>query len=115
MARITTQERSQYKVLKELGWTISGIARHYGRTRNDVKTENDSNAEAVSEKRGRGRKRKSSMKEDEKIAKKYKTTWRTKGYGRRQMEQDLKKNPIVGVPQVSGKTIYRRLQEKAGK
>jgi DDE superfamily endonuclease len=120
MARISKQERSQYKVLKELGWTISGIARHYGRTRNDVKlwlqrTDSDSNNEAVSEKRGRGRKRKSSMKDDERIVKRYKAAWRPFGYGRRRIQQDLQKNPIGGVPQVSGNTVYRRLQEKAGK
>lgn len=119
MGRIPTQERSQYKVLQRQGWSTRAIARHYHRARQSVqrwldRTENDPSDTAIIDRKRPGRKRKTTAKQDDLVAKRYRQTWRKKDYSRRNIGRELRNKPIAGVPQISGDTVYRRLKEKAG-
>jgi hypothetical protein len=119
VVEIPKQERSAYKVLRAANWTDSAIAREYGRDPRSVKewierTEGDCRDDAVQDRKGRGRKRKTSQVQDEQLAEAYKATWRRKGYGRRAIEKDLQEHPLPDMPTVSGRTVYNRLNESAG-
>jgi hypothetical protein len=96
------------------------IARKYHRKRHDVsrwlaRTKDDQSEEAVLSQERSGRKRKTTVTQDAKIETKYRKVWREKGYGRRTIDKELRNKPSSGVPPVSGKTVYRRCEEKAGK
>jgi hypothetical protein len=54
------------------------------------------------------------VRQDAQLAKRYKTSWRNQGLGKRKIEKDLQGNPIKDMPAISGDTVYRRLKEQAG-
>src|SRR6185437_15298042 len=114
MSRVPEKERAQYQAYIDQGWSISAIARYFNRKRDTVRRWVKEERKDLKDIKGqRGRKRKTTPREDKKIVERYQRKWR-KRTGRRGISRDLQKKP-AGIPQISGQTVYKRLKEAGGK
>jgi hypothetical protein len=112
MPRVKEKERSQYSAYVDLGWSVNRIAKKFNRSWNTVNEWVE--REDVKDRKGRGRKRKTTSIEDKIIVERYKKKWRKKSLGRRAITQDLQAEPN-GLLNISGDTAYRRIKEAGGK
>ena len=74
----------------------------------------DRDGEGWKDRKGRGRKRATTLREDKQLVSRYKTHWRKKSRGRRAIGKELA-SECSNMPPISGDTVYRRLEEAGGK
>jgi hypothetical protein len=114
MSRVPFNERIQYQSYKELGWQTQSIARKFKRKWETVQRWLDRDGEGWKDRKGRGRKRATTLREDKQLVSRYKTHWRKKSRGRRAIGKELA-SECSNMPPISGDTVYRRLAEAGGK
>lgn len=110
MSRVPMNERMQYSAYSDLGWSTALIARHFKRKWSTVDRWLDTERKDGKDLKRTGRPRATTPKDDQKMVRRYRKVWRNNSVGRRGIDRELKEKNR----KVSGKTVYRRLEEAGG-